>query len=306
VSARGRAAAGLVVVAAVVFAENLFGHQLNALFLRFPGIDKILHGIEYSLVFAIAYWLLQSVTTDPRRRIVLAAGAGLLLSVADEGIQQFAPGRSVELLDLAADCAGLALGAVLTLRPGRRVALPIAALAIGSIGLAAYDTHRKLHDLSQALQYEHNHEFGRAREHYLRAIAAGQRSAAVYNGLAWVSVESGEGNPEDAVQYARTAFNLQPGNPDVLDTYGWALHHAGRHHEALPLLREAFKQKPDMYCIHYHLGAVYESLNQSERAREHYNRQIELTGTREAAFAREALARLNAFDRAGSPSTRNQ
>lgn len=282
-----------MVMAAVVFAENLFGRQLNALFLRYPGIDKILHGVEYSIVFVYLYWLLQGVTNSARTRIAAAAGAGLLLSVADEGLQQLVPERSVELFDLAANWAGLTLGALVALRPRRRVTLSLATLAVATLGYVAYDTHQKLYELSLALRYEHNHEFGRAREHYLRAVAAGLDSADAYNGLAWVSVESGDGDPRDALKYAQRAFDKQPGNPDVLDTYGWALHHAGRHEDALPRLQEAFRLRPDMYCIHYHLGAVYESLDQPSLAREHYRRQVELIGTREAAMAARALSRLD-------------
>ena len=288
-----RIAAGLIVMAVVVFAENLFGRELNALFLRYPGIDKVLHAVEYSFVFIFAHWLLGGLTNNVRVRIVTAVAAGLLLSVADEGLQLFVPERSVELFDLAANFSGLTLGALVALKPSRRLTLSLGTLAVATLGYVVYDTHQKLFELSLALRYEHNHEFGRAREHYLRAVAAGLSGAEVYNGLAWVSIESGDGDPRDALKYAQKAFDLQPGNPDVLDTYGWALHHAGRHDDALPHLREAYRLRPEMYCIHYHLGAVYDSLGQPHLAREHYRRQIELTGTREAGMAARALSRLD-------------
>jgi Tfp pilus assembly protein PilF len=169
----------------------------------------------------------------------------------------------------------------------------VATLALATVGYAVYDTHQKLYELSLARQYEHDHDFGRAREHYLRAVAAGVGGADVYNGLAWVSAESGTADPREALKYAEMAFALQPGNPDVLDTYGWALHHAGRPEEALPRLQEAFRMRPEMYCIHYHLGAVYESLGQIAPARDHYRRQLALAGTREARMAAQALARLD-------------
>jgi len=289
----GRVTAGLAAMAMVIFAENLFGRQLNALFLQFPGIDKILHAIEYALVFVFVHWLLRGVTSSAGARIGGALAVGVLLAVADESLQSLAPQRSVELFDLAANGMGLTLGALATIKPGRRVTLPLATAAIAMLGYVVYDTHQKLSELSLALRYEHKHEFSRAREHYLRAVSAGLGNADVYNGLAWVSLESGEGDPHEALAYAQKAFDLQPANPDILDTYGWALHHVGRHEEALRSLQEAFRQRPDMYCIHYHLGAVYDSLQRSDLARDHYRRQMELSGTREAAMAAKALSRLD-------------
>ena len=43
VSWHRRRSAGLV----LVFAQNLFGSDLNAFFLSLPGIDKVLHFAEY-------------------------------------------------------------------------------------------------------------------------------------------------------------------------------------------------------------------------------------------------------------------
>ena len=47
--------------------------------------------------------------------------------------------------------------------------------------------------------------------------------------------------------------------------------------------------QPDMYCIHYHLGAVHAALAQREKAREHFLKQLEHPNTREAALAQQAL-----------------
>ena len=90
----------------------------------------------------------------------------------------------------------------------------------------------------------------------------------------------------------RRPSTCSPDNPDVIDTYGWALHHAGRHEEALLRLQEAFRLRPDMYCIHYHLGAVYLSLAQPQLAQAHFCRQISFIGTREAGMASAALSNM--------------
>ena len=85
---------------------------------------------------------------------------------------------------------------------------------------------------------------------------------------------------------------LAPDDPDIHDTYGWALHHAGRSADALPFLERAFRAKPEMFCIHYHLGVVHLALGQTEQAVANLRRQMDRPATREAAKAKLALARL--------------
>ena len=100
-----------------------------------------------------------------------------------------------------------------------------------------------------------------------------RRSTTSWRGF---KVESGTGDAGAAVDYAARALAAKPRNPDVLDTYGWALHHAGRSREALPLLERAFADKPGMFCIHYHLGEVYAALGDGVRAEWHLREQMRL------------------------------
>jgi Flp pilus assembly protein TadD len=94
------------------------------------------------------------------------------------------------------------------------------------------------------------------------------------------------------VRYGAIAFAGNPTNPDILDTYGWALHKAGRSREALPLLERARAGKPRMYCIHYHLGEVYAALGDARQAEAHLRDQIRLfPGGAEARRAQSSLQR---------------
>ena len=120
----------------------------------------------------------------------------------------------------------------------------------------------------------------------------GLDSPSFYNELASIEVESGTGDARAAVDYAARALAATPRNPDVLDTYGWALHHAGRSREALPLLERAFAGKPGMFCIHYHLGEVYGALGDGVRAEEHLREQMRLfPRASEARRAEQSLRR---------------
>lgn len=286
-------AAGVIAVAAAILAENLFGRELNAVFLRYPGIDKVLHTIEYALVVVGVHALARTTTAWSSRRLVdVSVAAAVAIAIIDESAQRLFPARSVETLDFVANLSGTMLGWVIVSRPERRLRLAAVGLALATSAFVTYRTHVTLIDYTRALAFEQQHDFVRAREHYQRALAAGLRSPALFNELGWVEIESGVGDPKAAVAYAATALEMQPDNPDVLDTYGWALLHAGRTSEAVTALEKAFAASPDMYCIDYHLGAAYLASGRRNDARHHFTRQMQKPGTREAVFARQALERL--------------
>ena len=285
---------GLMGLAAAIFAENLVGGELNTLFLRFPGIDKLLHTLEYALVTVCVYTLARRTTLATDVNVVrITLTVAIAIAVLDESLQRLFPARSVEAFDFVANLAGIILGWLFVGQPAPRVRLAAGALALATSSVVTYHTHATLIDYSRAMQYERKHDFVRAREHYLLAFAAGLRSPALFNELAWVEVESGVGDPRKAVEYARQAIEMQPASADVLDTYGWALHSAGRHVEALESLQQAYRRKPGIFCIHYHLGAVYLALGKPAEAAEHFRKQLELPETREARMAALALARMD-------------
>ncbi|HET7219013.1 MAG TPA: VanZ family protein [Vicinamibacterales bacterium] len=295
---RKNAAIGLALLVAIIAGANLVGVELNGLFLRIPGSDKVVHVIAYTAAFVCFFALAGIVSPSVRTRVALAAAAGLTLSIGDELLQELAPGRNVEFFDLIADWAGLTLGWVISVRPAPRIAAVACAAALVSGAFVAHDTYANLIDYSRAIQAERRFDFAAARGHYLTALANGHRTADVYNGLAWVTVESG-GNAAEAAEYAATALQMRPDNPDILDTYGWSLHRAGRSAEALPYLQRALAAKPEMYCIHYHLGETYLALGQDAVADEHLRLQAAMKGTREAPLAAQALARPRAAATSG-------
>jgi tetratricopeptide (TPR) repeat protein len=294
VTTRRAIALGLISLIAVMFGLNLFSSEVNQLLLAVPGIDKILHVVLFGVLFAALRAVSGSFVPNSAGQTGLAFAAGMVIGLGDELVQSLSPHRSVEVADLVANASGLALGWVVTVRPRRALAIPVASIALTVALVLSYITHRQLADYAQALRYEHQHDFARARESYLRALENGMRSADLYNGLAWVQVESGLGEPAKAVEYAQTALTMRPNDPDVLDTYGWALQHAGRSQEALHYLERAYAAKPQMYCIHYHLGMAYLSVGRRELAEQHLRSQLERPDTREFVFAQKALATIDA------------
>lgn len=285
------ALAGAGALLLLVVLQNLFGSQLLELTLLLPGIDKLLHVIEYLLAFTILHKLAELAGLTGHKRIWLALAAAISLAIVDEALQQLAPLRNVELLDLAADLCGITAGAALLGAVGLR-RLAIAGMALTCGMSVAFNGHVRTRDFARGLRAEREHDFRAARIHYRRAIETGSRTASLYNNLGWVEIESGEGDVAEAVGYAATALSMSPENPDILDTYGWALHHAGRHTEALRYLLQAYEKNPSIFCIHYHLGATYRALGDRDKAVFHFSRQTERSETREAVLAVRALADL--------------
>ncbi|MFN3543350.1 MAG: XrtA/PEP-CTERM system TPR-repeat protein PrsT [Thiobacillus sp.] len=89
--------------------------------------------------------------------------------------------------------------------------------------------------------------------------------------------------------FAQRAYALQPTNPVVMDTQGWALHLQGRKGEAAPLLRQAAAALPDMPSVQYHWAAVLAATGDTVQARSVLQRAL---ATKQSFNEREAAAAL--------------
>ena len=88
------------------------------------------------------------------------------------------------------------------------------------------------------------------------------------NNLAWSLQEQGK---PDALAYARRAFLAAP-TPDIGDTLGWILTAHGEAADALPLLRQAAKAKPQDPSVQYHLALALSGSGHKDEA-------VQLLGT---------------------------
>lgn len=103
----------VVVWAALIFtASSIPGPKLPEIHAWFS--DKVEHAIVYGVLGALCFRALRRTTAlPPARAAVLAAAIGLGYGVTDEVHQLFTPQRSFELLDMAADGSGAAVGATI-------------------------------------------------------------------------------------------------------------------------------------------------------------------------------------------------
>lgn len=97
-------------------------------------------------------------------------------------------------------------------------------------------------------------EKGRALEEYKAVIEAEPENIAALNNAAVIAVES---ESRQGLEYARRAYELSPGRPEIIDTYGWLLLRNGRSEEAERLLKEAAVLAPHISEIRYHLAVAY-------------------------------------------------
>ncbi|MGD8820184.1 MAG: tetratricopeptide repeat protein, partial [Anaerolineae bacterium] len=72
------------------------------------------------------------------------------------------------------------------------------------------------------------------------------------------------------------AVDLAPEDARAYDLLGWAYHLAGRHAEAQRAFLRSLALDPDLPSAHYHLGSLYLSIGQRNRAREHLQRASDL------------------------------
>jgi tetratricopeptide (TPR) repeat protein len=89
--------------------------------------------------------------------------------------------------------------------------------------------------------------------HYRQVLTLQPTNVLAMNNLAWLVRDS---DPSEAVQLASQAAERAPNNPAILDTYGWVLHGAGEHQQALEVLNRALELDPGNAEIEGHLAQV--------------------------------------------------
>jgi len=130
-------------------------------------------------------------------------------------------------------------------------------------------------------------------EAYRTALARNERLAEAHNNLAWLLADL-DLDPVLAEVHARRAAELQPENPDVLGTLGWALYKNRLLVEAEGTLSRATGLRPDDPMKRYMHGVVLFHQGRSEDARQEVQEALRLDpGFSRAANARELLRRID-------------
>ena len=99
---------------------------------------------------------------------------------------------------------------------------------------------------------------------YERVLAAASGSAVALNNLAWLYAQRGDTR---ALEMAERAHAAAPESGEVTDTLGWLLVEQQDLERAVPLLRNAAAQSPDVPEIRYHLAVALARSGVNEEAR---------------------------------------
>lgn len=292
---RALLALGGVLVAALglmLFAD-LNGQHIQDISLIYPGSDKLAHFITHVGLVGLIYWALRKTwrSLGQTTTLALAATASVLLGLIDEGQQFFLGNRDFDLLDIASNLCGTATVTLLiaAIAIKRRFAWFIP-LPLGILMAVLAYTYHTGYDYTQGLLLIRQRDYTAAEKSFLQAIERGHGHAALYNELAWIEMQFLDTDPAISLRYTTLAVQAKPNEADYLDTHGWALYRNGRYAEALAFLRKAYDLKPDMYCIHYHLGATYHALGQNAQAITHLRQQAAIKN--EEPFATDSRALL--------------
>lgn len=103
-----------------------------------------------------------------------------------------------------------------------------------------------------------------ATRQYEVAVQLAPKNVMALNNLAWLYQQAKDPR---ALVVAKRAYDLQPGNPAVLDTFGWALVEQNKAAEAKPYLEKAVALVPKSGAIRYHYGVMLAKTGDTSGAR---------------------------------------
>lgn len=123
--------------------------------------------------------------------------------------------------------------------------------------------------------------------------------AQAMNYLAYVLADKNL-NLEEAEQLARTALDLQPQDPYVLDTMGWVFFKQGRMDLSVQYLEAAYKLRGDEAVIVEHLADAYFKMQMVQKAQAYYRKSIELS--QDDQYKKKIADKLVNLERQKEPS----
>lgn len=149
-------------------------------------------------------------------------------------------------------------------------------------------SHPKDVSIQRALAdgYARSGNFSAARTAYEHLLKLTSDDGQILNNLANVLLRLKD---PGAVKIAEQAVTRNPGNPNAIDTLGWALFQAGQTDRALQLLRDARLRAPGNPDIRYHLAVVLAQTGRKTEAREELETALKTGGTFESVAETQAL-----------------
>lgn len=114
-----------------------------------------------------------------------------------------------------------------------------------------------------------------AQDRYERALEVDPTAPVAANNLAWLLASSG-GSLNVALQHAQTAYSKLPEAPEIADTLGVVLFKKDRLKESIDVLKTAIAKRPESAAYQFHLGRAYAKSGDTQLARRHLARALDL------------------------------
>jgi tetratricopeptide (TPR) repeat protein len=119
---------------------------------------------------------------------------------------------------------------------------------------------------------EQQKDYAKARDAYEKILEFNPKFVPALNNLSYLYAERFN-QPDKALELAQKARTLDPGNPSVADTLGWASYKRGDYQQALTLLQES-AGKLENPEIQFHLGMAHYMSGQAEAARAAFQKAL--------------------------------
>ncbi len=128
----------------------------------------------------------------------------------------------------------------------------------------------------QGAAYERAGDYEQAERAFQKSLDLTPDSPEALNYLGYMWADHGI-KLEKAHDLITKAVQLEPKSPAYLDSLGWVLYKLNRPQEALPQLQKAIElsDEPDP-TLYDHLGDIYASLKQTDKAREAWSKSLSL------------------------------
>jgi putative PEP-CTERM system TPR-repeat lipoprotein len=127
---------------------------------------------------------------------------------------------------------------------------------------------------------------------YRDALAKSQSYVPALNNLAYLAAD-GYGSKEESLQLAINAFKLEPGNPGVMDTLGYALLKNGKYGEAVKVLDKATAALPNNPTVLYHFALALKGSGDQKKSLDRVQKALQLGNFPEIAQARQLHSELS-------------
>ncbi len=124
--------------------------------------------------------------------------------------------------------------------------------------------------------YERTGDYAQAEKYFEKCLEVSPDFDEAMNYLGYMWAEHGL-KLDRALELIEKAVKAEPENPAYLDSLGWVLFKLNRPEEALPKILKAIElnREPDA-TLYDHLGDVYATLNQPDKAREAWQKSLSI------------------------------